>query len=357
MAFGDHKSGSPLTGGNNSIPASFATSAGSIAVVAGDLGFCVVGQQTNLTVTAVADNLGNSWTAVDAGADAGNATGRAFYFRFTGSGTLTTVTATCTASANDGSIVACVFSGPFVTSPLDKAPTVVQNDVSTPYTGPASGTLSQADEYVIAYYAKDGNSALTGSSPNTLRGNQNQSANIATGIGGYVVSATTTQSPAWTGTAPTVDVLGTVTFKKDLLQALTQASTYAPGATFNTHTLTPGAIALTQSAIAAFSPTFNTHTLSSPITLTQGSRFDSSPTFNAHALSVGPVTLTAAHFTVQNSFPTHVLTATIALTQDVRFDSSTSFFAHVVTGGGAGGGSTFQSPKFIAEVGRGMQTG
>lgn len=215
MAFGDVKG--TLTGGNNSIPATFSAT-GSVSVSVGDLVFGVVGQQTNLTAgagsTNPSDNLGNTYAWTNAGTDAGNATGRAYYSRVTTAGTLTQIDVTCTSSTNDASQCAAVFEGPFTTSPLDANPANVSNDVTTPYTGPATGTLAQADEYIIAWYAKDGNSSLTGSGSNTLRANQNQSTNIATGVGGYVVSATTTQTPAWTGTAPTVDVLGTNSFKK-----------------------------------------------------------------------------------------------------------------------------------------------
>ena len=47
------------------------------------------GQQTSLTVTAVTDNLGNTYSATNAGSDNGNITGRAFYSRVTVPGTLT----------------------------------------------------------------------------------------------------------------------------------------------------------------------------------------------------------------------------------------------------------------------------
>ena len=224
MAFGDVRG--TLTGGNNSIPASFATTAGSISVSVGDLILTVVGQQTNLTVTACGDNLhgGSTHTAVNAGTDSGTVTGRAFWHRVTTAGTLTTVTAVCSSSTNDGSISVVVLEGPFRASPLDANPANVQ-DTTTPFTGPATGTLSQADEYIAAFYAKDVNTVFTASSPNVIRVNQQQSANICTGIGGYVVSATTTQSPAWTGGgAVSSDVLITASFRKDTGIAVGAAS-------------------------------------------------------------------------------------------------------------------------------------
>jgi hypothetical protein len=264
-----------LVGGNNSIPASFATTAGSIAVSVGDLIIVVVGQQTTLTfggtsggggTTVPTDNLGNTYVFQNNGTDAGAATGRMAYSRVTVAGTLTTVTCTCIGSTNDGSLSVAVIEGPFVTSPIDANPANVSNDTTTPYTGPATGTLSQADEFIVSWYAKDGNSTFAGSAPNTLLHNQNQSTNIVTGIGGYVVSATTTQSPAWTGTAPTVDVLGTASFKKDLTQAVT-APLYTNSSTFHAPTVTPGAVNA-DVALFANSNTFFAETVASIYPLT-----------------------------------------------------------------------------------------
>jgi hypothetical protein len=64
MAFGGLKG--TLVGGNNSIPNPLPAT-GSVAVVVGDLVVALCTQQTALTVTAAADNLGNTYAAQNAG--------------------------------------------------------------------------------------------------------------------------------------------------------------------------------------------------------------------------------------------------------------------------------------------------
>lgn len=188
---------------------------GSALVSIGDLVVAVIGQQTALTATAVTDNLGNTYSAQNAGTDAGNVTGRMFYSRVTAPGVLTAAHFAASASANDVSVSVAAFKGPFVVSPIDANPSNGTTDLTTPYLCPATGTLAQADELVVCWFAKAANAAWTASAPNLLAVQQNQSANVVSGIGYQVVAATTTVSPAFTGTAATVEVLGTASFMKD----------------------------------------------------------------------------------------------------------------------------------------------
>ena len=212
------------------------TSAGSIAVNIGDLIFGVFGEQTSLTAGGtVTDNLGNTYAYVSAGTDAGTNTARAFYSRVTVAGTLTTVSIPATASANDAGIAVGVFEGPFATSPLDKAPTDVSNDLTTPYTGPATGTLAQADELVVSWFTTNGAVTHTATAPNTKSHQVSQGTTVTLSLGYQVVAATTTVTPAWTSSAtPTADVIGTASFKK----AASVPQTIPIGLVSSTHTAT-----------------------------------------------------------------------------------------------------------------------
>ncbi len=222
MAFGDQKAigVAVLTGA--SIGASNPIAIQTPPVVAvGDLVVALMAQQTALTASGCTDNLGNTYVAQNAGTLSGTTiSGRLFYSRVTVPGTLSSVTIAATASANDFSCLCAVFTGPFVTSPVDSSPANGTTDITTPYSCPASATLAQASELVIGWSANNAAATWAASSPFTLT-NQTNQANTHAVISHLVTSATTAQTPAFTGTAPTATVLGTLTFKADLNQALT----------------------------------------------------------------------------------------------------------------------------------------
>jgi hypothetical protein len=222
MAFGGLKG--TLVGGNNSIPNPLPAT-GSVAIAVGDLIVAVVAQQTALTVTACGDNLhgASTYSAQNAGTLA-TISGRMFYKLVTVAGTLTTVNAVTTSSTNDCSIAVAVFEGPFKTSPLDATPANLSADTTTPYSCPASGVLGQADELVVGWMAAASTAAHTAGGGFTKQVEQLQSANAAAKISSLVVAATTTQTPTWTGTAPSADVLGTASFRKDVGAARGTAS-------------------------------------------------------------------------------------------------------------------------------------
>src|SRR5215207_2961708 len=211
MAFGDLLGNLSITAGSVVTPFN---ATGSVAVAVDDLVVAVFAQQTALTVTGVTDNLGNTYTATNAGTDNGNATGRCFYSRVTTAGTLTTVAGACTGSANDAAFAVSCFAGPFATSPLD-ANLANISDLASPFACPATGTLAQADELVIGWGAcNQGFTTYAATSPNLLRANV-ATANIAAVIGSQVVAATTTVTPTFTdANALSSSVWGTSTFKK-----------------------------------------------------------------------------------------------------------------------------------------------
>jgi hypothetical protein len=212
MSFGTLKG--TLTGNGASVTASNAL-AGSVVVNTGDLIFAVFGQQTALTASAASDNLGNTYTAQNAGTLSG-VSGRAFYARVTVPGTLTSVTVAASASTNDYAGFVAVIEGPFVAAPIDANPANTTGDITSPYACPATGTLAQALEVVIAWSASDGSATWSATSPNLLAGQAINATTIKVVVGYQAVNSTTTVSPAFTGTAPTGNVLGTASFKEDL---------------------------------------------------------------------------------------------------------------------------------------------
>jgi hypothetical protein len=178
-------------------------------------------ERGGLTANAVTDNLGNSYTAQNAGSDAGNATGRAFYSIVTSAGTLTAVNVDVTAtSTDDAAVAADVYEGPFAASPLDANPANVTNDITSPFVSPATGTLAQADELIIAWIAETNCRTMSATAPFTLGQNvlstsEGSVNSVGVAIARRVVSATTSVTCEWTaGGALNSDVLGIASFKK-----------------------------------------------------------------------------------------------------------------------------------------------
>lgn len=186
---------------------------GSVSVSVGDLVFCVIAEQTALTATTCTDNLGNTYAATNAGSDPGTPTGRAYWSRVTVAGTLTQVRVAATASSNNYAIVAAVIEGSFGASPLDKNPANITNDTSSPYTCPATGSLAQNDEVVMAWMTWDNVNVHSATAPNT-KALQAGSTGCSAMIGYQAVASTSSVAPAFTGGALASDVLGTSSFKQ-----------------------------------------------------------------------------------------------------------------------------------------------
>lgn len=210
MAQGDIR-GSALTGSANSITNPM-NATGSVDVSVGDLVFVTLSQQTNLTATGATDNLGHTYSAVNAGTDAGTVSIRCFYVRITTAGTLTTVSVATSASTNDASVAAIVIEGPFVASPLDANPANT-TDGTTPFTCPATGTLAQANEVVMAAIAVAGNQTVSATEPSEIAGTVAR-ANASVGQSKRLVSSTSTVTPEFTGTSATA-AQTTASFKLD----------------------------------------------------------------------------------------------------------------------------------------------
>ncbi len=214
MPFGDLKG--TLTGSGPNIGSTNALT-GSVAVAVGDFVFVTFGQQTALTATGVTDNLGNSYSAQNAGTDAGTVTGISFYSRVTVAGTLTTVTVAATSSANDYCGEVVVLLGPVAVSPIDTNSANITTQITSPMTCPSTGTLAQARELIVCWGVTDNSAAWSATSPNLLGGQANNSNNIKCVIGYQSVSVTTAVAPVFTcGTAPDPSVVGTCSFKASL---------------------------------------------------------------------------------------------------------------------------------------------
>ncbi len=213
MALGDVKGRWRFTA--NSITASNALTlnTGSAVVAKGDLIVVVVGEQTALTATGVTDTLGNTYSAVNAGTDAGAVSGRAFYTVVTNDGTNTNITVAATASVDNTAMVAGSFEGSFTT--IDVTPANNNNtDNASPFTCPATGTLAQALEFVIAWMVGGGTAATWSATSPLIKTDQVASSTLVnTILGGKVVNSTSTTSPEFTGTNPTSSTQGTTSFK------------------------------------------------------------------------------------------------------------------------------------------------
>jgi hypothetical protein len=212
MAFGDLRGTLDSTGSSIANPE---TITGSVAVSIGDLVFVTFAQQTALTVGTMTDDLGHTYTATNAGTDAGAVSGRSYYLYVTTAGTLTTISVTTTASGNDHAAIAAVIEGPFDASPLDANIANSTAETASPYNCPSTGVLSQASEVVIGWGTiSDAASAWSATSPNLLAGTVSPGSNARATIGYQAVAATTAVAPEFTsGASPANVVVGTSSFK------------------------------------------------------------------------------------------------------------------------------------------------
>lgn len=326
MAQGDHRGS--LTASVNSVtnPTNLTGSVANVAV--GDLIFGVFAQQTALTAAGtVTDNLGNTYVYVNAGTDAGSVTIRCFYARVTTGGTLTQVSVPATASTNDASAIASVIEGPFLTSPLDANPANT-TDGTSPHTCPATGTLAQASEVVMAACSLASNLAMTATSPSVITQTVAR-ANVSCAISRRVVSSTSSVTPEFGNGATANAAQTTASFKLDPTKALTP-SLYSDSDTFNSATVGRGPIGLTPSLFSN-TTTFFTETVHSISALTVPLITDSDTFYSATVENSGPggQNLAPSLFTENDSFHSPTVVSTKALTASLFLDSD-SFFSPAI---------------------------
>lgn len=225
MAIGDLKG--TLTGAANSIGTAMPTTTltGSGVVAVDDLIYCVVGEQTTNTTTAVTDlTLGNTFTPLTAAVDAGTSTARPFYCRVTVAGTLVagSLQATANGGTNNGAIAAIIIQGPIdESSPLDANPANITSDITSPFTCPSTGTLGQAKEIVCCFSCSTGSAVWTATSPNLLGAQIATQSVLSVRCGYQLVNSTSAVAPVFAGTNPTDGSLGTASFR--VKSSLTQS--------------------------------------------------------------------------------------------------------------------------------------
>lgn len=185
---------------------------GSVDVLVGDLIFALFAEQTNLTVSGAVDNLGNTYAPQNAGSDGGVPTGRVFWSRVTNPGALTQINFAATASADDYNIMVAVIGGPFAVACVDANPANSTSSNATT-TCPATGTLAQAKEVVMAWYVPSGGTPAA-TAPNVLAGIEFGTRNVIAALGYQAVNSTASVAPVFTNTGGFGSAQGTMSFKQ-----------------------------------------------------------------------------------------------------------------------------------------------
>ena len=143
----------------------------------------------------ISDNLGHTWTPLQGGTN-GSLRLSAWQTRITNGNARMTVTISHNSSAAARSCT-LITMRQLTTSPVDKNPAVVL-DNSSPYIGPATGTLSQSDEVIIGYYALNGPTTVTGSAYEQMT--NNDALVVTGGASGDLWASTSRNQPGVIGT-------------------------------------------------------------------------------------------------------------------------------------------------------------
>lgn len=239
MAFGSLKGSIGGAGASIASTTTTITASAGISVAVGDAVVAAFSERTTLEVSGCVDDLGNTYTAQNAGTDAGTNTGRAFYFIVTSAGTLNSLSfGTSTVSGNDYAAVAQVIEGPFssaigATSSNVAGTTLPQaaNSISPPSSasvlvswlaacnGAGAGPATCATGYSI------GKSTFSGTG----------GANTAGAAIAYkAVTSTASDTPTWssTGSATASIVVGGMSFSGSTGSAPPAAALYRMFAVF-----------------------------------------------------------------------------------------------------------------------------
>lgn len=196
---------------------------GSVAVSVGDLIYVQHLEDGTSLATAMADNLGNTYSNIYS-----NATDYSkdiWYSVVTSAGTLTSINATVTASSANILVHAAVFEGKFATPALDVNP-AINIDKSPPIDCPATGTLAQAAELVIAWHSGDGSTPATATCTAPLvKAIGTSNGGSASAIGYKTVASTATTTPQFTTGGAGHCYNGTHSFKFSLAAAYTLTAT------------------------------------------------------------------------------------------------------------------------------------
>lgn len=174
----------------------------------------VFGDLVGGAAPTIADDGGNTWTALTGGTNTVRCT--AWYSRVTAN--TGTVTITFPSSSAARSVITGVLKGT-PASPLDKNPAMT-NDSTSPYASPSSGTLSQANEFTYGYGCMAGPETATASTDVTTALEAHTTGgsagtNVEVYLGWKSVTATTAVTPTITTANNRTGITGTATFKRN----------------------------------------------------------------------------------------------------------------------------------------------
>ena len=194
-----------------------------VTTAVGDVVVVTFSDQVDGTAPTIADNFTNTWTALTGGT---NTVRMSTWYAVIASGKSGSMTVTITFQSSANSRAGCLAGFVNMTAtPLDKNPAAT-NDSTSPYDGPSSGTLTQADELVIGYCAMAGpNGDTTGTTTEdaliTLATTGGQAgSNSRAALTYRAVNATTAVVPEMTNTtADRAGITGTATFKASVVIA------------------------------------------------------------------------------------------------------------------------------------------
>jgi hypothetical protein len=186
---------------------------GGALVESGDLVYVTFGEQNDLTVTGVTDNLGHTYTPCNAGSDNGSISGRSFYCIVTIPGQLTQlIAASGFPSSNNAILAGWCFQGPF--SGVDANPLNTAIDTIAPYDAPSTGPLTQPDELIVAWGMRNDNVNILAVLPFATLTSLSTGNFLRTNISRTIVASTSSVTPQFTSvTDPFRFLSGTTSFK------------------------------------------------------------------------------------------------------------------------------------------------
>jgi hypothetical protein len=214
-----------FSGTCTSVASATGCTTGSFTVFPGQTVICGLGSNTAAAGEGISDSASNTWTQLS-GPTTNTVKLNAWYANIaSGKGGSITVSPSWTSSSQKRAFGCMVFDATVTSSPVDTDPTNTTNARSgTSYTHPATGTLTQSNEIVVAINAMAGPTADTTGCGTTVdeRGTSGKvsttgagaSSNVIVQFCAETVSATTTVTPTTTNaTSARSSVQKTVSLK------------------------------------------------------------------------------------------------------------------------------------------------
>lgn len=198
-------------GASNVIPINGGTG---VTVKRADMYVVLICEQGGPSATSTTNSLGGGGVFTNTGTFSNGVSGRVAHGTLP-PGTITSVTVNCTINSpnNDFSMVAAVFEGPFrLGAVIDKNVANTTGDLTSPFDGPATGTLTYPDDLVIGWSAN--NNIQTWSGSNLAVAVQASQTNTHAVLGYLAASSTASIAPRFTTASgvPTANVMGTTTY-------------------------------------------------------------------------------------------------------------------------------------------------